>query len=143
MSSSKLTSNLILDKCNIIKLKDSTFEEKKIYYNYFGKQEYNKNDIYNIFVYTRDSEKIDANSTGKLYYRTNNISDTLIFSEIFINSELGNIYGTYIEENNSRNNYKHSYNYNIISSTGIYKNAKQMFMKKLDGEHKPREWTIN
>lgn len=121
---------------------NKNFTQKSIYYNYYGKNEFTEGNTISIFANTVDSLLDNANIVGKLFYKTVKYSDTHIFTELILNSADGNIYAVNIEDNNIRDNYKHAYKYNIVSSTGIYTNAKSMEIVKHDGEHQPREWKI-
>lgn len=114
-----------------------------IYYNYNSKREFPSEDVNVIVANLVDSSNQDASvSTDKLIYITSKIANNLIFNQIFIYTSHGNIEGSYIEENNENENYKHSNFYHITSATGIYKNNTQLQLTKLDGNHQPRMWHI-
>lgn len=119
--------------------------KQSIYYNYLNKKEFNENNnTIIIFADLVDSLEENTNSKGKIFYRTVTYDNNHIFSELIINSEEGNVYGTYIGKLDDLNyGTKHSKSYHIISSTGLYRNYNKMSLIKHDGDHKPREWILS
>ena len=142
MASKSLLSNLNSNKANILNLNDNPFSKKSIYYNYYGKNEFTEDNTISIFANLVDSTLDNANIIGKIFYVTIKYSDTHIFTQLIVNTDQGNINAVNIEDNNIRDNYKHAYKYNILSSTGIYTNARSMELVKHPGDHAPREWVI-
>ena len=108
----------------------------------YSKKSFQEDNKTIIFANGVNSILDEAAIIGKLYYETVKYNNTHIVSILVYTSENGNIYAINIEDNNIRDNYKHSYNYNILSSTGIYTNATSMELIKHSGTHQPREWII-
>lgn len=143
-TSQNLQSNQMGLQKQILNLEQPKFANLSIYYNYYNKTEFKKQNMLTIFVDTVDSIEHNAEFKGKLYYNTHTYDSNNIFSEMVLNSNEGNINATYIGPLDDPNyGTKHAKFYHIVSSTGIYKNYKYMSLIKHEGDHNPREWILS
>lgn len=143
-TANNLQSNQMGLQEQILNLEQPKLSNLSIYYNYNNKNEFQKNDRIVIFVDTVDSIEYNAEFKGKLFYNTHLYDNNNIFSELVLNSNEGNINATYIGPLDDPNyGTKHAKFYNIVSSTGIYKNYKNLRLIKHEGDHNPREWVLS
>ena len=127
----------------ILNLEKPKFANLSIYYNDINKKIFEKQNIITLFADTVDSIEYDAEFKGKLFYNTQKY-DNNIFSELVIHSNEGNINANYIGSLYDLNyGSRHAKFYNIVASTGIYKNYKSMSLIKHEGDHNPREWVLS